>query len=454
MNTLTIAAIATAPGSGAVSVLRISGPEALSVVERVFRPRRPGPWTPRQLRLGQAHDPETGRLIDEVMAAWFPGPNSFTGEDLCEIQGHGGQAVTALVLRALLSAGAALAEPGEFTRRAFLNGRMDLTQAEAVADLIAAQSAAEASLAARQLAGGLSERVAPIHKAIESALVNLSADIDFSDDMEPLDLQSFSEKLNEEALKPLRKLLADAKAGRPYREGLKLALIGAPNVGKSSLFNALAGSERALVSPLAGTTRDFITTSAILNDLRVELCDTAGLSETPADELDSLGQKRSRSQLAAADVILWVRDLTAPSEEAGGIKASDLPAGRSIVVWNKTDLAENAAPATCEGDWPAYMVSARSGQGLTELKKGIIRLVTGSEEAAPPEIAPNLRHQSALNKTAEYLTATIAAVKEGQPPDICAFELKAALDSLSLICGRTTADDILNEIFARFCLGK
>ncbi len=448
----TIAAISTAPGAGGVSVIRLSGPGSLAVLRRVFRPfGPPEDWRPRLMRFGRLFDPEGDQMLDEALAVWFPAPRSFTGEEVCEIQGHGGVAVTALALAAVLKAGAELAAPGEFTRRAFMNGRLDLTQAEAVADLVAARSAAETALAARQLAGSLSVRIEAVRRALFSALAELTAEIDFGDDLDPLDLSDFQTRLTEEALGPLEKLLADGRAGRPYREGLRLALVGAPNVGKSSLFNALAGTDRALVSSRPGTTRDFVTTEAAWEGLAVELCDTAGLSERPLDELDALGQERARAQLARADLVLWVRDCAADGAWRDGGRLAAWPAGRTIVVWNKRDLA--SPPATDDGR-PAVAVSARTGEGLPELKAAILKLATGRDDPAPPEVVPNLRHQAALDQARRFLAAALEGLEAGQPPDICSLDLRAALDSLDPICGRSAPDDLLAAIFSRFCLGK
>ncbi|MDR2947400.1 MAG: tRNA uridine-5-carboxymethylaminomethyl(34) synthesis GTPase MnmE [Candidatus Adiutrix sp.] len=453
----TIAAISTAPAVGAVAVVRLSGPESLAVLKRVFQPLGRGDWEPRRMRFGRVINPSDGALVDEALAVWFPAPNSFTGEEVAEIQGHGGPVAAGRVLKAVLAAGAELAAPGEFTRRAFMNGRLDLAQAEAVADLIAARSEAEAALAARQLSGRLSERVENIHKDIISALADLEADIDFGEELNALDMGRFQARLAEIAAR-LEQLLEEGRAGKPFRDGLRLALAGAPNVGKSSLFNALANDERALVSPAPGTTRDFITTEALWDGLWVELCDTAGLSETPVDELDALGQERARAQLDRADVILWVGDCTRPDDVGTGQK---LPPPRTLRVWNKADLSPppeeegRARPAPAGPEpMPAIAVSARTGQGLDDLKAAILRLATGQESPKPPEVSPNLRHQAILSRTAQALNASLAAARAGQPPDICAYELRTALDTLGAICGRTAPDDILNEIFSRFCLGK
>lgn len=446
----TIAAISTGPAAGAVAIVRLSGPLALDILKRIFKPMGKNSWQPRQMRFGQVIDPNNCALLDEALAVWFPAPQSFTGEETVEIQGHGGLVVATEVLRAVLKAGATLAEPGEFTRRAFLNGRLDLTQAEAVADLISARSRAEAAVAARQLAGGLSEKISDIHEAIFSALVSLEAEIDFGDDVEPLDMAAFQLKLQTGALQPLTKLLADGQQGRAFREGLKLVLVGAPNVGKSSLFNALVAEDRALVSSTPGTTRDFITTEAIWEGVQVELCDTAGLSSQPVDDLDALGQARSRDRLERADVVLWVEDATRVEIGDDHNWASILPQDKTIKVWNKIDLTE----ADYSADTGAKLVSAVTGAGLTELKVAVLKLALGQERLEPPEIVPSIRHQEILSQTQALLTNCLNAAAEGQPPDICAFELRSALEALAAICGRTTPDDVLRAIFNRFCLGK
>ena len=436
----TIAAPATAPGAGAVAVIRLSGPKARAILERVFQPLGGArPWPPRRLLRGRLIHPSSRRLLDDCLAVWFPGPHSFTGEDSAEIHGHGGLAVSALALEAVLAAGAELARPGEFTKRAFLNGRLDLAQAEAVADLVAARSEAETVLAARQLAGDLSVKTQEMAGGLLAVLAELEAAIDFNE--ESPDPAALSGRLRREVQPRLAALLAAGREALFFRHGLKVTLAGAPNVGKSSLFNALVGTERALVSPRTGTTRDYLLAEVIWSGLRVELGDTAGLTDIPADELDELGQARSREQLAGSDLVLWVRDCAFPAESAGPVPP------RALVVWNKADLAP---PPPGSG----LAVSARTGLNLPQLKAEVIRLATGLENPEPPEVAPGLRHQAALRRSEEYLEAALAALDEGRPPDICAFELRSALEALDQIRGRTTAEEVLGEIFSRFCLGK
>jgi tRNA modification GTPase len=278
-----------------------------------------------------------------------------------------------------------------------------------------------------------------------AVLAELEAALDFSEEVSPPDLAAVSGRLRREVQPPLAALLAAGREGLPFRYGLKVTLAGAPNVGKSSLFNALLGTERALVSPRPGTTRDYLTAEVVWSGLRVELSDTAGLTDLPADELDELGQARSREQMAGADLVLWVGDCASPAGPAAWLT----PHGRSLAVWNKADLAPPPPGARLE-----LAVSARTGLNLPQLKAAVVKLATGLENPEPPEVAPSIRHQAALRRAEEYLLAALAALDEGQPPDICAFELRSALAALGLIRGRTAAEEVLNEIFSRFCLGK
>lgn len=446
----TIAAVATAPGVGAVSIVRLSGPKALAVLDRVFKPAGPSwPWRSHYLRFGQVLEPDSGRLLDQALAVFFQGPHSFTGEDCAEIHGHGGPAVTGLILGALLKAGASMAQPGEFTRRAYENGQLDLSQAEAVAELIAAQTEAETALAARQLAGGLSRQLEPIERALRLALAELTAALDFSDDLPEPDFASLQKRLRLEVVEPLERIFQAGRQGRFFRQGLRLALAGAPNVGKSTVFNRLLGQDRSLVSPHAGTTRDYVTACAQLGPLRLELGDTAGLSARPQDELDELGQRRSREHLAQADLIVWVRDISSPADPAEEALGRELAPDRTLVVWNKADLPPVRRPEPGE---PVF--SALSGQGLPELKEALVARVCGHPKPEPPDIVPNLRHQAALAESLNCLGALFEAIDEGRSADECAFELSAAAKALEPICGRWAPEDILTDIFSRFCLGK
>ena len=444
----TIAAISSAPGLGAVGIVRLSGPAALTILKKIFQPKNPHlPWKAQAMRLGKIHGPDNAEIIDEALAVYFQGPRSYTGEEAAEIYGHGGQVVLSLILQAALSAGAELAEAGEFTRRAFLNGRLDLSQAEAVGELIAAQSQAEIKLALRQLEGGLKEAVEPAYQSLVNALTQVEAALDFGEETDDLNLDVIANLLTDKIIPPLHQLLQDRQAGHLFKDGLKIALAGAPNVGKSSLFNALLQEDRALVSGIAGTTRDAVSSQTLWQGLRLELCDTAGLSQKPQDELDALGQERSRKVLTEADIILLVKDLSRPSEET---EITSNPEQKILDVWNKSDLKNYDPRQEVSG----LVVSAKTGAGLKELKDAILENIAGQGELKAPELVPNLRHQKILEKTLERIQEALSAINDGQVPEIVALELRAALDILGQISGHKSPDDVLGEIFGNFCLGK
>jgi tRNA modification GTPase len=440
-----IAAVATASGAGAVCVVRLSGDGAGLALNKIFKSQTPPTKKPRTMVLGRLSDPVTGKTIDQALAVYFPGPYSFTGEDSAEIQGHGGSTVPRLILEAVLAAGARLAKPGEFTQRAFLNGRLSLDQAEAVAELVASQSEAEAALAARHLEGALAAGIAPLNERLRAIAVGLTADLDFFEEKwEIVQQRSLIDGLHEVA-RELDRLVDLRKSGRIFRDGLRVVLAGPPNAGKSSLFNALLGRDRALVNPRPGTTRDYLEAAVSWSGLRVELVDTAGLRED-ADELESQGQILARRELERADVVIWLSDLSSPVfwEEPPDYLGIDGP--QILRVFNKADLASEKP-----GDG-ALVVSALTGEGLSKIKQEVLAL-TGTEGPSP-EIVPNLRQQRALESALGFVIAALTALEDGQVPDIAALEIKAALDAMGLITGVVLTEDLLEEVFSQFCLGK
>jgi tRNA modification GTPase len=442
-----IAALATAQGAGAVSITRLSGHGALEAGLKIFKSQGDLRENPRSLKLGWLIDPdkpEPKNRIDQVLVAFFPAPFSFTGEDCLEIQGHGGTTVPQLILEAALKAGARMARPGEFTQRAFLNGRLTLDQAEAVAEMVAAQSEMEANLSARHLEGALKNYIDPLINKLTSALAWLTSILDFDEDWTEENEKELSQTL-EDLLKDLDIILSMGQSGRVFRSGLKLVLAGPPNVGKSSLFNTLLGKNRAMVSKIAGTTRDYIEATMIWKGIRVELVDTAGLRSDGVDELEKLGQELTQKQLGQADLILWIRDLTSqnpglenPPPNVGQIKI--------LEIYNKLDLKTNTPPEV------KLAISAKTGQGLDELKDSIMEEI--GVASIPPEIVPNLRQQKALEDCALYLQQAQKAQTNGMPPEISAIELKSAIDALGQVTGKIYTEDILKEVFSNFCLGK
>lgn len=449
----TVAAIATPPGQGAVAIVRVTGPDALAVGERIFRKRGcggpgdgglVGQLVPRVQHFGQIWD--GGVLVDEVLLTVFRGPASFTGEDVVEIGCHGGGLVTRRVLEAVLRAGAGAAGPGEFTRRAYLNGKLDLTQAEAIMDVVLAQSDLALRAAARQLGGSLGERVRGLQSQLLDLLAHLEAYIDFpEEDIAP---ETGSQMQARIALVrgDLEKLLATARHGRVLRTGVRTVLSGAPNAGKSSLLNRLLGYERAIVSPVPGTTRDTLEEVVMLRGWSLRLVDTAGLREG-GDALEQMGMARTLLQLEEADLILQVSDGQERPEQP-----ATAPDPRVLRVLNKVDLGVHA-------DWgktEAVRISCLTGEGMEALELAIAaKLQTGLGPVdSSDEVAINARHQDCVRRSLAFLQAAEEALAGGIPPEFIAEELRASLGALGEVVGRTDNEDLLGRIFSSFCIGK
>ncbi len=457
----TIAAVATPPGRGGIGIVRLSGPEALKIASGLVRPRRT--LEPGRAVLASVLDPANpdGEPIDEAVATSFVAPHSYTGEDVVEIAAHGSPVVLEALLRGALGAGARLAAAGEFTQRAFLNGRIDLTQAEAVHDLIAAQTLEQARMAAQQLGGALSRRVAPAKEELVTLIALLEAGMDFAagelddvDVMPPHQIRAAIARVREILLN----LARSYAQGHRLREGASLALIGRPNVGKSSLFNRLLERERAIVTPVPGTTRDTVEEVTALGGIPLRLIDTAGLrvgSEAPADEAEALGIARSREALADADLAIVVLDASAElcREETELIESLD---GRPhLIARNKSDLLSERGPASDSCDAPhSLFTSAVTGEGVEELRAGILRLLSVQGEVVGGGVLNSLRQQEAVQAAIDALTAADAANDSGVPHEFLLSDLHDALRALDTLTGATTSDDILNRIFSTFCIGK
>jgi tRNA modification GTPase len=442
----TIAAIATPPGEGALAVIRISGPGALAVADTVFRAAKsPSAMDERRVAFGRIIDAH-GEVIDEVLLTVFRNPRSYTGEDLVEISGHGGSLVASRVLAAVLESGARMARPGEFTERAFLNGKLDLTQAEAVMDLISAQTPRAARAAAGQLEGRLGDEINTLRSDLLGCVAHLEAFIDFPE--EGIDPESGAalRKRMEGIADHLERLLSTADEGRLLREGITLALCGAPNAGKSSLLNRLLGSERAIVSAIPGTTRDTIEERASLGGYPFRVIDTAGLRDTE-DPIEREGVERARRAAEAADLRIHLVD-AAGQDFPGPLFADEL------LVFNKIDLI-NDRNAFSKG----LPISCRTGEGIEALVTAILAKVTGRSpsalgEAAPGVTAINTRHCDCLRKARGHLGAAIALLESGEPPELVAVELRSSLGDVGEIVGEAGTEEILGKIFSSFCIGK
>lgn len=441
MDTDTICAIATPAGAGGLGVIRVSGPGAGALAQAVLG-RVP---KPRFATLARFRD-EAGRLLDEGLALYFPKPASFTGEDVLELQGHGSPVVLDLLLKSLVARGARLARPGEFTERAFLNGKIDLVQAEAVADLIASANEAAARAAFRTLQGAFSESLDALHQRLVALRTHVEAAFDFPDES----LDTAADSAREAELQAAGALVAEAlrrgREGRLLREGAHVVIVGAPNAGKSTLLNALVGHEAAIVSPHPGTTRDLVREALVIEGLALRLTDTAGLRVSD-DPVEREGVRRAEEVLAHADCALWVVDDT--EAEASPVRPqTTIP---TLTVYTKIDRS-GRPPGPCLG---GFAVSAPTGAGLAELRLGIRALILGPEGAPCEEGAftARRRHVAALEYVAMALASALARQQEGQV-ELVAEELRRAHDRLGEITGRFTSDDLLGRIFADFCIGK
>ena len=462
-TTDTIAAISTPAGRGGIGIVRLSGAEAADIARQLVRLRGAldHAWEHARARLADVLDPDDSEeRIDEALVTFFAAPNSYTAEDLVEIAAHGSPVVLDLLLRQALALGARLAEPGEFTQRAFLSGRLDLTQAEAVRDLIEAQTLTQARLAASQMGGALSRRVMPAKHALLELIALLEAGIDFAEDDLAVAPEIEILRRIDELRPPLAALERTFVHGRILHDGLTLAIVGRPNAGKSSLFNALVERERAIVTAIPGTTRDTVTERIALGGIPLELVDTAGLREASeaSDEVERLGIVRSREALADAAIVLVVVDTSqlGPSGELHEDERELIEAvqGRAaLIAVNKCDLAAKIPEFPKGPEMPVLLTSAVTGQGIAELRAAILRLATGGA-AAEPGMLTSLRHHRSITQAIAGLDDARKAVAEAIPHEMVLLDLYRSLWALDSLTGQTTPDDILNLIFSTFCIGK
>ena len=453
----TIAAIATPVGEGGVAIVRVSGPEAEQIGHRIFQPgvNGNGSLQSHVLHHGTIFDPANRRVLDDVLATVMRSPRSYTGEDVLEIHCHGGSFVVHRILEAVLKCGARHAEPGEFTKRAFLNGRLDLAQAEGVLDLIHARTEKGMGLAVDQVRGELSKWVGELREELIDILVQVEAAIDFpEEELELLRREELAGKIDSLNSKILV-IINSYDWGRLYREGVTVCIAGRPNVGKSSLLNALLGEERVIVAPLPGTTRDFVEESLNLDGLKVVLWDTAGIREGN-DEVERVGVAFSLKKLEEAQGFILVLDGTSPMMQDDHAIMAEVRRKKGIVVVNKNDLPNELPINELKCFAPNHEIvslSAKTGQGVNDLKKKL-RICFLGEESEPDIVLTNLRHKTALEKSATGLSEASKSLKENLPPEMVAVDLQDTSQNLGEVVGIVTNDDILERVFSQFCIGK
>lgn len=448
----TIVAIATPPGRGGIGVARLSGPEAREIASSMLRLKHG--LEPGRASFGELIQPDTGERIDEAVVTFFAKPHSYTTDDVVEISVHGSPVVLRHVVELALARGARMAEPGEFTMRAFLNGRLDLAQAEAVRDLIEAQTLYQAKVAAQQLEGALSKRLQPIKKTLVDLIAVMEAGIDFAeDDVAVLPGKEIASRIAEVEA-PLEKLRASFAYGKVVHEGFTLAIVGRPNVGKSSLFNRLVERERAIVTASPGTTRDLVTETVALAGIPVKLIDTAGIRHS-TEEAESIGIRKSYEALTDADMAVVVLDSSSGlmAEDLELMEAANSKNGRALVAANKTDLG--TVSVTPPDGLRIIPTSAITGEGIERLRAEILNTVSGQARGEQESgFLTNIRHQRLVEESLMSLAAARRAVQSSIPHEMIMIDLYGALRPLDAITGETTADDILNLIFSSFCIGK
>ncbi len=459
MDIDTIAAVATPPGAGGIGVVKISGPRAIPIALPVLRPLRElSRLKSHHLYYGSVIDPEAEKTLDEVLFTIMRAPRTYTREDVVEIQAHGSRCGLGVILELVLKRGARLAEPGEFTKRAFLNGRIDLSQAEAVIEVVNAQTTEGLELAARQLKGHLFQAIHAIRSPIETMLVEVEAAIDFPEDVEDIIRpEPFAQRMIRDVIGPLEVLLEHYDEGHIYRDGVAAIIIGRPNVGKSSLMNRLLEKERSIVTAVPGTTRDFIEETVNIRGIPMRLIDTAGLHDTD-NSLEAVGIRFTRRQLDEAQLVLFMVDCSMPLTDED-VQIYDLVRNRkTVLVINKIDLGNHDLVTKTVERLQGLLwveISALYNRGIEKLKAAVFREVT--HQAGPadlPSIVPNLRHKVAIEKAVTASRNVVEGFRVGRPAELVAVDLKDALDALGEIIGVTTTEEILDQIFNRFCIGK
>ena len=452
----TIAAISTAPGVGGIGIVRMSGKEAFSILEKIFLPKNNSPIQGYKIKYGKIINPETKNIVDEVLVSYFVAPKSYTTEDMCEINSHGGIAIVKEILELCLKNGANIAEPGEFTKRAFLNGRIDLCESEAVIDIINAKTKKEARAAANQLEGTLSKKIQSIRKTTISLLSDIEASIDYPE----YDVPEVTEKhiLQEiqNILEELKKLENSFENGKILKEGIKTAIIGKPNVGKSSLLNAILQEDRAIVTAIEGTTRDIIEETVVIEGIPLKIIDTAGIRETK-DEIEQIGIEKSKKIAKEADLVIAILDGEKELSKEDERILEIIQNKKSIIVLNKKDLPgfNTKILEKIPNNSPIVEISAKEGIGIEKIYEEISKLFQLQQiDVDSGYLVTNIRHKDLIYKAKQQCNKTKQAIYDKMPIDIIAIEITNILKTLGQITGDDVIEDVIKDIFSKFCLGK
>ncbi len=455
----TIAAIATPPGVGGIGIIRVSGHDAETITRKIFRPKRPiNAFKAFRLYLGHIIDPKSGIPVDEVLLSVMHAPRSYTREDVVEINSHSGYTILSTILEIVLEAGARLARPGEFTLRAFMNGRIDLTQAEAIVDLVNAKGDISIQMAARQLAGGLSQEIQQLRQGVIRVLAQIEASLDFPDEESTVsDKAHLEEQITNKALGPAQELLSACSQRKAWHEGFTVVIVGRVNVGKSSILNRLSQQDKAIVTPIPGTTRDILEAMIIIQGLPIRLVDTAGMRQVKG-QIEKKGVERTRTQLASADITLLVIDRSRPLSRHDRDLITMVNGNNTVVVVNKIDLPRRVGNKGLNAlvcGLTTVEVSALTGEGFRGLSEAIYgKIMSKTTDLIPPSIVPNIRHKMLLTKAVDHLRDASRNLVTGSPLELVATDLSWAVHAFDEITGDTIDEEILDAVFSDFCLGK
>lgn len=462
----TITAISTPAGPGGIGIVRISGNDTLQIARSIFRRTGNGKddsntdetiFESHKLILGNIIDPESGRVIDEVLLTYMKAPKSYTMEDVVEINAHSGSVVLNTILKLVLQKGARLAEPGEFTKRAFLNGRVDLTQAEAVADIIQSKTEKSLEIAISQSSGFLGRRIEGVRNSLQEIMISLEAAIDFPEDIEEdLDNSHLMGLIEKDVINNIDELIKHYNDGSMIRDGLKICISGKPNVGKSSLLNCLARKDRAIVTPIPGTTRDVVEEVIDIDGIPVNILDTAGLHETE-DPVETIGIQKAWDQINNSDGVLFMLDAGRDADQHDNAIFEKIREKNIILVINKSDLVEEDFFPDIPDEWkplPAIKISALYDKGVDMLKGLIKEVLTGSTDGLESAMIPNIRQKDALERSLKAACLAVDGLKNGLTAELISLDIQEAKSCLEEILGINAGEDVLGEIFSKFCIGK